>query len=430
MSDVVINVEGLSKSYQISHRSGSTYRTLREDLVVGGRRLLRRFSGPMQKETFWALREVSFAIREGDAVGIIGRNGAGKSTLLKILSNITRPTRGKARIAGRVGSLLEVGTGFHPELTGRENIFLNGTVLGMSRGEIARRFDDIVAFAEVEQFVDTPVKRYSSGMYVRLAFAIAAHLEPDILIVDEVLAVGDAEFQKKCLGKMSESAASGRTVLFVSHNLASVRQLCTRGLLLRKGQLVLDADIDAVVQEYSTVGDSAAERDLTSLQGHRGTGEYGRLTQIALRNQTGELQQVFEMGDTLVIDLTVQCIKPLRTPEIGIALTNSAGVTLQYFIANWEGAAQPLEPGSYRYSIQVPKLALYPGTFVLTPWFKRQFTPIDDQVDSALTFEVLQADVTGHQPYFDNYIARSGCETYAPSIWQRVMLSEEPDESS
>ncbi len=247
MSDVVIRVEGLGKQYQLGARQAA-YPTLR-DQVAG--LLLSPFRRPVPVETIWALKDVSFEVKQGEVVGIIGRNGAGKSTLLKILSRITEPTEGQVALRGRVGSLLEVGTGFHPELTGRENVFLNGAVLGMQRREIQRKFDEIVAFADVEKFVDTPVKHYSSGMYMRLAFAVAAHLEPEILIVDEVLAVGDAEFQKKCLGKMSAVAKEGRTVLFVSHNMNAIEQLCGESLLLERGRVVaINSDVRAVINEY------------------------------------------------------------------------------------------------------------------------------------------------------------------------------------
>jgi lipopolysaccharide transport system ATP-binding protein len=264
MSNVAISVENLSKSYRIAHQAnGARYKTLREDLMQMPKRILsrfQRFSSPLSSsETFWALKDISFEIKQGEVVGIIGRNGAGKSTLLKILSRITEPTSGQAKIYGRVGSLLEVGTGFHQELTGRENIFLNGAILGMSRAEIRARFDEIVAFAEIEKFLDTPVKRYSSGMYVRLAFAVAAHLDPEMLLIDEVLAVGDSEFQKKCLGKMSEVARAGRTVLFVSHNMAAVTRLCHRGIVLNKGVVELDTDADRAAKAYlhSSHGNSA-----------------------------------------------------------------------------------------------------------------------------------------------------------------------------
>jgi len=258
MSKPIIEVEHLSKCYRIGAMR-EPYLSLRDELAKKTRRVTSAFSQILSKNTikpsnsetdFWALNDVSFTVQEGEAVGIIGRNGAGKSTLLKILSQITPPTKGQITMRGRVASLLEVGTGFHPELTGRENIFLNGAILGMRREEIRRKFDEIVAFAEVDKFLDTPVKRYSSGMYVRLAFAVAAHLEPEILVVDEVLAVGDGEFQKKCLGKMGEVAKQGRTVLFVSHNMQAIRLLCSRCVLLQKGNVVADGESTHVTSSY------------------------------------------------------------------------------------------------------------------------------------------------------------------------------------
>src|SRR5882672_3562990 len=254
MSDIAISVEQLSKSFKIDHEliGRRAYRTLHDDLIGLPRRLLSRLSrnGRSTSEIFWALKNISFDVKQGEVVGIIGRNGAGKSTLLKILNRITEPTSGGADVYGRVGALLEVGTGFHPELTGRENVFLNGAILGMSRAEIRKKFDEIVAFAEIEQFLDTPVKRYSSGMYVRLAFAVAAHLEPEILIVDEVLAVGDLSFQKKCLGKMGDVVKHGRTVLFVSHNMDAVAGLCSHVLLVEKGRTSERMSPDDGVKAY------------------------------------------------------------------------------------------------------------------------------------------------------------------------------------
>jgi lipopolysaccharide transport system ATP-binding protein len=256
---VAIRAESLSKSYLITHEQHEPYVALRDVLTNGARRMWRNIRHPLggfspgdpSREVFWALRDIDFEIEQGDRVGIIGRNGAGKSTLLKVLSRITEPTTGRLSMNGRVASLLEVGTGFHPELTGRENIFLNGAVLGMSRAEIKRKFDEIVAFAEVERFLDTPVKRYSSGMYVRLAFAVAAHLEPEILVVDEVLAVGDAAFQKKCLGKMKEVGQEGRTVLFVSHNMNAIEQLCESAILLEGGKISQHSkNVRQVVRAY------------------------------------------------------------------------------------------------------------------------------------------------------------------------------------
>lgn len=262
MTDSILRVENLSKRYLLRHQAQEPYITLRDVIATGARSLGRRLRHPKTRsphstqEEFWALKDVSFEVKQGDRVGIIGRNGAGKSTLLKILSRITAPTTGRVRMRGRVASLLEVGTGFHPELTGRENIYLNGAILGMSKAEIRHKFDEIVAFAEVETFLDTPVKRYSSGMYVRLAFAIAAHLEPEILIVDEVLAVGDAQFQKKCLGKMEAVGQSGRTVLFVSHNMATVKRLCTSGIHLHAGTIDCIGSIDSAIETYFTQGET------------------------------------------------------------------------------------------------------------------------------------------------------------------------------
>ena len=257
MSDTVIKVENLSKQYRIGAREG--YKTFRETLVDAAKAPFRAFKKlnptsdlrPPTSELIWALKNVSFEVKQGEVVGIIGRNGAGKSTLLKILSQITEPTEGRVELKGRIGSLLEVGTGFHPELTGHENIYLYGAILGMDRWEVTRKFDEIVAFSEIDKFIDTPVKRYSSGMYMRLAFAVAAHMETEILLVDEVLAVGDAVFQKKCLGKMGDVSKEGRTVLFVSHNMAAVKQLCRRGILLEKGLLKINSnDITKLIHSY------------------------------------------------------------------------------------------------------------------------------------------------------------------------------------
>jgi lipopolysaccharide transport system ATP-binding protein len=255
MSDIAIRAEGLGKRYRLGSRE--RYRTLRDALTdtftLPFRRSRDRASSNENPESFWALRDVSFEVKQGEVIGIIGRNGAGKSTLLKILSRITEPTEGEARVHGRISSLLEVGTGFHPELSGRDNIYLNGAILGMKKAEIRRKFDEIVAFAEVEKFIDTPVKHYSSGMYVRLAFAVAAHLEPEILVIDEVLAVGDAEFQKRCLGRMGAMASEGRTVLFVSHNMTALQSLCSRAIWLSSGKVQADLPAQLAVAEYLNV---------------------------------------------------------------------------------------------------------------------------------------------------------------------------------
>jgi lipopolysaccharide transport system ATP-binding protein len=295
-NDIAIHARGVSKSYRIVHEHKAT--TIGESLIRKVKKPLARATS----ETFWALKDIDFDIHKGDVVGIIGRNGAGKSTLLKILSRITAPTTGEITIRGRVGSLLEVGTGFHPELTGRENIYLNGSILGMTRREIESRFDAIVDFSGVEQFLDTPVKRYSSGMYVRLAFAVAAHLDPEVMIVDEVLAVGDSEFQKKCLAKMQDVANSGRTVLFVSHNMHSVQTLCKTAILLNKGQLLDAGPVDAITDRYVAMMETE-EIDLTDVHRREGTGDV-RFTQV------NPAKQSFEVGEDKVFRLRVERKKP------------------------------------------------------------------------------------------------------------------------
>ena len=307
MSAPIITVEGLGKDFTLHHRKPERYTALRDVIAEKVKGAFRRTSSATV-ELFRALDDVSFTVNAGDRVGIIGRNGAGKSTLLKVLSRITPPTRGRVTIDGRVASLLEVGTGFHPELTGRENIFLNGAILGMGRAEIASKFDEIVAFAEVEQFLDTPVKRYSSGMYVRLAFAVAAHLEPEVLIVDEVLAVGDSAFQKKCLGKMEDVAGQGRTILFVSHNMETVLRLCDRTILLDRGRVTSDGPTDAVIRSYLNTGSGAnSERSWTDHpappQGHG-----VRLRNVRVHDATGRGKSTFEVTERVGITMEYEVL--------------------------------------------------------------------------------------------------------------------------
>ena len=317
----VISVESLSKKYIIGHQKQAGYNTLRDALASGARCFRQKLCRPFvaspddqAHEEFWALKDVSFDIQQGDRVGIIGRNGAGKSTLLKILSRITEPTSGKISITGRVASLLEVGTGFHPELSGRENIYLNGAILGMRRTEIAKRFDEIVAFAEVERFIDTPVKHYSSGMYVRLAFSVAAHLEPEILIVDEVLAVGDAQFQKKCLGKMRDIGQDDRTVLFVSHNMTAVSALCNKAIMLDNGHLILESTPETAIKRYldGESGDRGAsvEWSLDNAPGN----ETVLLTRIASLNEHGEESRYFDRNEPIRIQLEYAMPRKQRLP--------------------------------------------------------------------------------------------------------------------
>jgi lipopolysaccharide transport system ATP-binding protein len=294
----VIKVENLSKKYLINHeKKTAQYETFAETLVQKSKNIAKKIIHPFKgkeinsrtQEEFWALNDINFEINQGDKVGIIGRNGAGKSTLLKLLSRITEPTNGKIHINGRIASLLEVGTGFHPELTGRENIYLNGAILGMSRKEIKAKFDEIVAFAEVEKFLDTPVKRYSSGMYVRLAFAVAAHLEPDILVVDEVLAVGDVEFQKKCLGKMEDVSKDGRTILFVSHNMNAIKQLCSKAILLDKGAISFASDdVDKVIHHYFSRGASLQASEWKNIE-NKFKNEYFKPLNVRITDEVGNI---------------------------------------------------------------------------------------------------------------------------------------------
>jgi lipopolysaccharide transport system ATP-binding protein len=303
----VISVENLSKKYIIGHQKQERYTTLREAIANEAKRFTDKLSHPFAAkqndpthEEFWALKDVSFDIQQGDRVGIIGRNGAGKSTLLKILSRITEPTYGNISIKGRVASLLEVGTGFHPELSGRENIFLNGAILGMSKADIKSKFDEIVAFAEVERFLDTPVKRYSSGMYVRLAFAVAAHLEPEVLIVDEVLAVGDAQFQKKCIGRMSEVGKEGRTVLFVSHNILALQNLCNCGIELLQGKIVTSGEIQSVIRHYASQVTLISEMGISNRRDRKGNQSLN-FTKVVIVDSAGNEKNFVTNGENSTI---------------------------------------------------------------------------------------------------------------------------------
>lgn len=323
MSDTVIDVEKLGKKYVIHHQKDARSVMVREAISSGAQRLMMRVFGNRPtngtREEFWALRDVSFKIKQGEIVGIVGRNGAGKSTLLKILSRIIEPTVGRAKIKGRVASLLEVGTGFNAELTGRENIFLNGAILGMRQAEIRRKFDEIVSFAEVEKFLDTPVKHYSSGMYLRLAFAVAAHLDPEILLVDEVLAVGDADFQKKCLGKMDKVAQQGRTVIFVSHNMAVIKRLCTTGLYLLRGQLVQIGDPTAVITKYLHEEVHTSANLELSEHVHLVKSPV-QISRIAILNGSGILCGVMRLDEDVQIQLAVRVTETISNVRIGVGL--------------------------------------------------------------------------------------------------------------
>jgi lipopolysaccharide transport system ATP-binding protein len=400
-----IRVDSLSKSYQLGRSSGPAYRTLRESLTGaaanawhGLKRMGSRVLGNGRAEAgadageFWALKDVSFEVQPGEVVGIIGRNGAGKSTLLKILSRITDPTSGRADVRGRLGSLLEVGTGFHPELTGRENIYLNGSILGMSRREITAKFDEIVWFAEIERFLDTPVKRYSSGMYVRLAFAVAAHLEPEILIVDEVLAVGDIGFQRKCLGKMHSVSRTGRTVLFVSHNMAAVKTLCQQCIVLDQGSVAKAGSTEECIVLYSEVSnqDLVAEVKLT-----RPHGETAWMNAARLFTDSGVTTASIAMGDSLGLEVWFVADHPTSRPQLGFIIRSEEGSNVLNANTHYQTVIYPrngLTQGVI--TCNMGAVPLMPGKYSVSLWFGTGH--VDNHVaETVLRFEVLEKDIWG-----------------------------------
>ena len=401
MSDPIITVEQLGKLFHLNRLQ--QHNTLRDALVdslsAPVRRLRRRNSQIEQSsdELLWALKDISFQVQAGEAIGIIGRNGAGKSTLLKVLSRITEPTEGRAYVQGRVASLLEVGTGFHPELSGRENIYLNGAILGMRRAEIAQKFDEIVAFAEIEKFLDTPVKRYSSGMYVRLAFAVAAHLEPEVLVVDEVLAVGDLAFQKKCLGKMEDVTKGGRTVLFVSHNMNAVQRLCTSSIMLDQGRLVAQGPTSEVITRYlsSSAGaiTPASWIDLTQM-GRRGTGR-AHFTSIWYGSDNASLEfQPYSSGP-LEVALTIESDAARAVGSIAVTIYDEYGTKLVNLDTITLGQEMPLQAGHNLIRFRINKLHLNPGIYVLGLWVADPPAEIYDFTESAIRIEVVRLESGG-----------------------------------
>ena len=392
----VISVHNLAKHYKLSHQAQGKAApgndTLAETLFGWAKRAASR----PQREEFWAVKDVSFDVREGEVLGIIGRNGAGKSTLLKLLSRITRPSRGHFELRGRIGSLLEVGTGFHPELTGRENIFLNGAILGMTRREVKDKFDEIVAFSGVERFLDTPVKRFSSGMYVRLAFGVAAHLEPEILIVDEVLAVGDAEFQKKCLGKMRQVAGGGRTVLFVSHNMAAVQNLCTRCLLMQGGTVAFDGDTDAAVERYNAaagaVGEERSGGDVSDAP--RAAGHRPILQSVRVVDDRGRPISAVAAGRPAAVQIDFDADAAMDRPFFGVTFENASGVKILFLNTGLNGGDLPRDVTRGRVVCRLPRVMLVPGLYRLNVGCGSG-TVQQDFVHAAATLQVLESDVFG-----------------------------------
>ncbi|MFA4966502.1 MAG: polysaccharide ABC transporter ATP-binding protein [Thermoleophilia bacterium] len=401
MTEYAISISGLGKRYTIG-AAAERSKTLRDALTSAAAAPLRRLrhagSSTGRVNTIWALRDVSFDVEPGQVIGIIGRNGAGKSTLLKILSRITEPTTGRALIHGRVGSLLEVGTGFHQELSGRENIYLNGAILGMTRAEIGRKFDEIVAFSEIGEFLDTPVKRYSSGMFVRLAFAVAAHLEPEILLVDEVLAVGDLSFQRKCLGQMEEIAGTGRTVFFVSHNMNAVRSLCTRAVQIDGGRLVADGHTEDVVRNYivEQTTDSATKLDLA-----RPIGKEGELLLTGLRvlDPRGKAGGPFHSKEELTVEIDVSVFRPNEAYQVGFDLICANGLAFRSWHTDGDPGGWPALPvGDTTLRCTVPAGVLNEGSYGVVPRADVYRSHWIVNGDDSVWFEVIKDH--SESPYF------------------------------
>jgi lipopolysaccharide transport system ATP-binding protein len=403
MSDIVIKAENLGKKYMIGHQAErGRYVALRDVLMHGARTLwnktkdLAKGKSIIQGDTLeevWALKDVSFEIKRGEAVGIIGRNGAGKSTLLKVLSRITEPSAGRVTIKGRVASLLEIGTGFHPELTGRENIYLNGTILGMARKEVKGKFDEIVAFSEIEKYLDTPVKRYSSGMYMRLAFAVAAHLDPEIVLVDEVLAVGDAAFQKKCLGKMGEVTHEGRTVLFVSHNMTAVRSLCPKGILLENGKIICDSAINNVLSKY--IQKSSDKINWTGIDGSREISIYK--TYIKSLSHTIHLENTFYTDQNLEIGIELSINDEIKEVGIGCIILTSESIPLIRLFYNDFNEISKLSKGRYLVKFMIPSYHLAKGNYQISFDISLPNIQRVNSENINLSFELLSNDVLGNR---------------------------------
>lgn len=419
MSRPAISLDHLGKSYRLgtAPQKSSTIREAVVDLVTGPFRRARRFGEDVQRsELFWALKEVSFDIQPGEAVGLIGRNGAGKSTLLKILSRITEPTEGTARLRGRMASLLEVGTGFHPDLTGRENIYLNGSILGMSRAEITRKFDEIVEFSEISRFINTPVKRYSSGMYVRLAFAVAAHLEPDILLCDEVLAVGDLAFQEKCLGKMNEVVSHGRTVIFVSHNMQAIAALTNRCLVFQKGRLLLDAPTDKAIRsfvEMALIGTSVGDPYTVGEPKNPDTNYLAEARVV-----TSEDSGLHEFGNPLAFEFVLHIGEPRDSLCFVFDVVDNLGRPITQMLLSDASLPFRRGRGDYRVRFEVPKSRLYQGRYTLsTTLIEKDIQHVIEELTDICPFEVhMGSFVREHFEWEQNMCAYIEDGEWAPVV--------------
>lgn len=432
MAEPIITVENLSKKYRIGTRElkGRTFREAVADTLAAPVRNLRRLRqltrfddresrcaddgiAPERQstgDTIWALKDVSFMVQPGEVVGIIGRNGAGKSTLLKILSRITEPTSGEVKLYGRVSSLLEVGTGFHPELTGRENIYLNGTILGMRKAEIDRKFDEIVDFSEIEKFLDTPVKRYSSGMYVRLAFAVAAHLEPEILLIDEVLAVGDAEFQKKCLGKMNTLSHNGRTVVFVSHNMAAINQLCSRAIHISDGSISQDGLPEVVIRTYLGTGMHSAGSSYLCLD-KPDTSAW--VQSVELKDINGQRKGSFLMSECIIVESTI-FITSKNSLSLSVQIKEQNNSPLYHFPIGDSQQSLPAATGKHKVRARIPPLNLYPGTYIMKIALSEG---IGDHFEHLHVIDTISFDITQDYSTCSRQLSRHAGIIYSHAQW-------------
>jgi lipopolysaccharide transport system ATP-binding protein len=414
-----IKIENLSKKYVIRHEQRQNYVALRDVITTGAKRLAQTLRHPLGGhdkgdpgyEEFWALNDISLDIRPGERVGIVGRNGAGKSTLLKVLSRITEPTKGRVQLGGRVASLLEVGTGFHPELTGRENIFLNGAILGMGKSEIRRKFDAIVDFAEVEKFLDTPVKRYSSGMYVRLAFSVAAHLESDILIVDEVLAVGDAGFQKKCMGKMESVANEGRTILFVSHNMGAISELCTRAALLHHGILLSEGPVPQVIEQYArlTMNDQEA-----SIEVEVDERKPSSIVSVRVCNSKGESANSFDLGDEILVEIIYKVRQEAAGLQLTVTLARNMVDILHSFDTDDDAELPLRSAGTYMAVYRLPGMCLKGGGYSVSAYIG---TPdlLIQSLEHVLSFDVEEWSINTQAK---GYRRERPGHMISPGVWE------------
>lgn len=414
-----IKIENLSKKYVIRHEQRENYVALREVITASAKQLVQSLRHPLGgydegdpgHEEFWALNDVSLDIRPGERVGIVGRNGAGKSTLLKVLSRITEPTKGRVQLGGRVASLLEVGTGFHPELTGRENIFLNGAILGMSKAEIRRKFDAIVEFAEVEKFLDTPVKRYSSGMYVRLAFSVAAHLDSDILVVDEVLAVGDAGFQRKCMGRMESVANEGRTILFVSHNMGAISELCTRAVLLDRGRKVADGSVAEIISQYARMTSSGIQYvDETASSTRRES----TVVTVRVLSDANQESGIFDLREAVTVEIDYYVRERLHGLQLAMTIARNMVDVFHTYDTDTLGPVEWVEPGNYRLRHRIPPMFFKAGSYSVSITLGTP-TKLIQELTAVVQFDVEENSVN---PLDKGYRKERPGHVISPGAWE------------